>query len=268
MGCALASGPVQDTPAVAAAKARFFAEYNAAAHAAAAAPDHGPYDDSHGFLGDDLHGHGHFDHGLAHNLLDHHGHGLHTLGHLGHGHLAHGLSHNGLGHHGHGLHGVPHAGRGHGFLHLPDTPSVQAAKAHHFALVDEALHQHHHKRRSANGFGALPHHGHYVGPYAHLNGGYGFLSTVPAETPAVQYAKAHHFAAVSEALARTHYHKKRSANGFGAFPHHGHYVGPYAHLNGGYGFLSTVPAETPAVQYAKAHHFAAVSEALARNSYH
>ena len=41
VGCALASAPapVQDTPEVAAAKAHFFAQYNARAHLAAHAPD-------------------------------------------------------------------------------------------------------------------------------------------------------------------------------------------------------------------------------------
>merc|ERR1711931_175005 len=47
VGCALAQAPVQvpDSPEVAAAKVHFFAQYNAAAHAAAVAPD-GPHEDA------------------------------------------------------------------------------------------------------------------------------------------------------------------------------------------------------------------------------
>ena len=71
MSCALASvpEPVQDTPEVAAAKAHFFAQYEAAAHAAAVAPDYDHYAHPYAY------GHlGYASHGYAHPLAyAHHG---------------------------------------------------------------------------------------------------------------------------------------------------------------------------------------------------
>lgn len=120
-----------------------------------------------------------------------------------------------------------------------ETPEVQHAKAVHFAA---------HAAARAGHPGVGVHHGPIHIPVIQ-NG-------VPVDTPEVQHAKAAHFAAVAEASARTYSAPDHHAY---APAHQGPIHIPVIH-NG-------VPVETPAVQHAKAAHFAAFAEAKSRSSY-
>jgi len=97
----------------------------------------------------------------------------------------------------------------------------------------------------------------------------------PLDTPEVEEAKAKHFAAVHEALAKTsgghHYRKRRSLladeHGYTSHVIHDHSYGGYGHGHE-YGFQGVDhkghPLDTPEVEYAKALHFQAHEEAKAR----
>merc|ERR1712080_19395 len=140
VGCALAQ--VQETPEVAAAKAHFFAAYDAAAHASYAAPDIDvQYADN------------------EHNVvIPHHGY---------------------YGYAGYGYAGFPYHGYPYGPVPA-DTPEVHAAKVAHFAAYNKVLAEHaaidvaapaeegERKKRSLH----YGHHGYYGYPRYHGYHGY------------------------------------------------------------------------------------------------
>merc|ERR1712055_231471 len=118
VGCALAQAPapVQDTPEVAAAKAHFFAAYNAAAHASYAAPDIDvQYADN------------------EHNVvIPHHAAYYGHPGYYGYSAFP-------------AYHGYPYAYGYHGYpyTYVPaDTPEVHAAKDAHFAAYNKIVAEH------------------------------------------------------------------------------------------------------------------------------
>lgn len=139
-----------------------------------------------------------------------------------------------------------------------DTPEVEAAKAHHFAAVHEALSRvshhgsssgHYRKRRSIYSYG----HGATIGHDGH-----------PVETPEVQHAKALHLAAHAKAGYGGHddgsHYEHHISHVYS--PHHGHYDHHEIPAIGHDG----KPLDTAEVEHAKAAHFHAFHEAAARNS--
>ncbi|XP_066143861.1 cuticle protein 18.7-like [Euwallacea fornicatus] len=138
-----------------------------------------------------------------------------------------------------------------------DTPEVQVAKAAHFAAHAEALSRsgptpltffHSRKRRDVYGAYHIP----VIGP----NG-------VPQETPEVQAAKAHHFAALAEAATRGGPAQYAPYNSGAYVDDHQRYYGPYAEIG-----HDGQPRETQEVKAAKAYHFAAYSQALSGHPGH
>ncbi|OXA39763.1 cuticle protein 18.7 [Folsomia candida] len=170
-------------------------------------------------------------------------------------------------HHGH-IAGIPTA---HGVITgVADTPEVVAAKAQHFA-AHAAARGHGHVIAAAPvaaGFGyAAPVLARAAVPLAGIPTAHGTITGV-ADTPEVVAAKAQHFAA--HAAARGHGHIVAAAPvaiaasyGYAAAP----LVTPAHNIAGiptPFGTITGV-AETPEVVAAKAHHFAAHAQALARN---
>jgi len=144
--------------------------------------------------------------------------------------------------------GVPLAGipTAHGVITgVADTPEVNAAKAHHFAA--------HAAARAGHALG--------VAPLAGIPTAHGVITGV-ADTPEVVAAKHQHFAA--HAAARGHVIAAPAAVAYAApvFSHH-HSVS-LAGIPTAHGVITGV-AETPEVVAAKAHHFTAHAQALARN---
>ncbi|XP_017786977.1 PREDICTED: pupal cuticle protein-like [Nicrophorus vespilloides] len=149
-----------------------------------------------------------------------------------------------------------------------DTPEVQAAKAHHFAAVSEALARAPKVQPGPQGHQGPAHYRYRRGIYSHIPLAYAgphhipVLSHkgVPVDTVEVQHARAQHFAAHAEAN-----------HGSGYAIHQNH--APVYGYKDSYGYVPTIahdgtPLDTPEVEHAKAAHFAAHHEALARNSKH